>query len=328
MILFVDGIPDNNLIRFSLDKKGIRRLMLSGITNAFPYLGIKENQRLIHTLVGQDFQQPDITLPQMPRLIFNQIADPDTSFGALERCVELVKHTGAPVINHPTRVLQTMRHQVAETLQGIDGLRVPRTIRCEPLSPEDVYSMASAANIELPFIVRVAGEHGGQQMLRVDSDDAYADLHAFPFDGRAFYILEYLEFADKDGVYHKYRIAMIGQQAIARHALVGSEWKVHSHARDSDYYRAFPPEQERVARIEHEFLPHLARVFTEIRERLGLDYFGVDCSISDAGEVTLFEANAAMNLLQNLVPGLDPVIDRIRTATRDLIARRSGMSLA
>lgn len=328
MILFVDGIPDNNLIRFSLDNKGIRRLMLSGITNALPYLGIKENQRLIHTLVGQDFQQPDITLPQMPRLIFNQISDPDTSYGALERCVELVNSIGVPVINHPARVMQTMRQQVAETLKGIEGLRVPRTIRCEPLSPEDVYSMASAANIELPFIVRVAGEHGGQQMLRVETDDAHSDLHAFPFDGRAFYIIEYLDFADKDGVYHKYRIAMIGQQAIARHALVGRGWKLHVNARDSELFHTFPPEHEQVARIENEFLPHLARVFTEIRKRLGLDYFGVDCSISDAGEVTLFEANAAMNLLQNLVPGLNPVIDRIRTATRDLIARRSGMSLA
>ncbi len=327
MILFVDGIPDNNLITFDLDRKGRQRLLLSGTTNAFPYLGIRENQRLVHTLVGSQLRQPDITLPEMPRLIFNQISDPDSSYGALERCVELVNSTGAPVINHPARVLQTMRQQVAETLQGIEGLRVPRTIRCEPLSPEDVYTMASAAGIELPFIVRVAGVHGGQQMLRVDTDDAYSDLHAFPFDGRAFYILEYLEFADGDGAYHKYRIAMVGDQAIARHALVGPEWKVHGDSRKSKYSQAFPPEHERVARIEHELLPGLAAMFATIRKRLGLDYFGIDCSINVEGEMTLFEANAAMNLFQNIVPGLNPVIARLRTATRDLLARRSGMSL-
>jgi len=327
MILFVDGIPDSNLINFSLDKKGKQQLWLSGTTNAFPFLGIRQNQRLVHTLVGSEYRQPDITLPQMPRLIFNQISDPDTSYGALERCVELVKSTGAPVINHPARVLRTMRHHVTEALQGIQGLRVPQTIRCEPLSPEDVYHMADAAGIELPFIVRVAGMHGGKQMLRVDTQEVHPDMHAFPFDGRAFYISEYLDFADKDSAYHKYRIVMIGDQAIVRHALVGQEWKVHSDSRDSSYSQNFPPEHVRVARIEHEFLPGLSGVTSTIRKRLDLDYFGIDCSISTEGEMILFEANAAMNLFQNFDPGLAPVITRLLTTTRDLISRRSGMTL-
>lgn len=327
MILFIDGMPDNNLIRFNLDGKGKQQLILSGTTNALSYLRISKNQCLVQTLFGSKFNQPEMVLPTMPRLIFSQISDPDTSLGALERCVELVKNIGAPVINHPASVMQTMRHQVAETLQGIDGLRVPRTIHCTPMSPDDVFTMASAAGIKLPFIVRVAGDHGGKQMLRVDGEQDYTNMHAFPFDGRAFYIAEYLDFADRDGAYHKYRIAVIGDQSIARHALVGSAWNVHADNRKSPYSRAFPPEHERVARIEHEFLPKLSGMISTIRDRLGLDYFGIDCGISDDAEVTLFEANAAMNIFQNTVPGLNPVIDRIRTVTRDLISRRSGMSL-
>lgn len=327
MILFVDGVPDNSLIGFSLDEKGNRRLMLDGTTNAFPYLGIRENQRLVRTLLNSKFKQPDMILSEAPRLIFNQISDPDISYEALGRCVELVNSIRVPVINHPARVMRTMRQQVAETLQGIEGLRVPRTIRCNPLSPEDVYRMASAAEIELPFIVRVAGRHGGEQMLRIDTDDAYPNLHAFPFDGRAFYILEYLDFADKDGAYHKYRIAVAGDQPIVRHALVSPDWNVHAGTRHSAYALTFEHEHERIARIEHKFLPELGGMISTIRKRLGLDYFGIDCSISENGEMTLFEANAAMNLLQNDAPGLNPVVARLRDAIRDLISRRSGMTL-
>ncbi len=102
---------------------------------------------------------------------------------------------------------------------------------------------------------------------------------------------------------------------------------MHADARSAAYSPAFPPEHERVARIEHEFLPGLGGMISTIRKRLGLDFFGIDCSISDEGEVTLFEANPAMNMFLNNVPGLNPVIDRIRTETRKLISSRSQMSL-
>ena len=328
MILFVDGMPDNNMIRFSLDSKGKQHLYLKGSTNALPFLRLGENQRMVYTLFGPKFKQPDLLMQSKPRLIFSQVTDPDTSRGALERFVHLMQKIDAPVINHPASVLRTTREQVTDTLQGIDGLRVPRTIRCKPLSPEDVYTMAAAAGIELPFIVRMAGVHGGKQMFRVDTQEDYPQLHAFPFDGRAFYISQYLDFADGSGAYHKYRIAVIGDQVISRHALVGPEWNVHGSTRKTDYFLTFPPEHERVARIEHEYLPALAGMISTIRKRLELDYFGIDCSINEDGGVTLFEANAAMNLFQNDVPGLIPVIDRIRVATRDLISSRSGMSLA
>jgi len=324
MILFIDGMPDDGLVRVHVDSGGQRRLLLRGTTNALPFLGLARDLWQVRTLYGADVVQPDLLLPERPRLIFNQISDPDTSQGALERCVQLVGQIGAPVINHPARVMLTRRHEVAGALQGIAGLRVPRTIRCEPLSPEDVFAMAASAGIETPFLVRVAGLHGGRQMQRVDGDGDVPRLHAFPFDGRAFYITEFLDFADAMGAYHKFRIAVVGNRAIARHALVGPDWNVHGRARRSAFALQFPPEHERVARVEQEFLPGLDAVLTTMQERLGLDCFGIDCSISERGEVSLFEANAAMNLFQNDVPGLNPVIDRIRDATRELIAERSG----
>jgi hypothetical protein len=327
MILFVDGMPDDNLVRFSVDGNGRQSLFLRGTTNALPFLGISKDQVLVYTLYGSGFKQPDLTLPVKPKLIFSQISDPDTSLGALERCVELVKAVGAPVINHPAMVLRTARHEVMDALQGIDGLRVPRTIRCEPSSPEDVFDMARGAGLDAPFIVRVAGRHGGRQMLRVGGEGDYPRLHVFPFDGRPFYISEYLEFADRDGVYHKHRIAVIGDRAIARHALAGPEWSVHADTRNLAFSASLPAEHERVARIEHEFLPGLAGLVAIIRSRLGLDYFGIDCNIAEDGMVTLFEANTAMNMFQNTERSLEPVIERIRTATRGLIASRSGMSL-
>jgi len=62
----------------------------------------------------------------------------------------------------------------------------------------------------------------------------------------------------------------------------------------------------------------------EIHQRIGLDYFGIDCHLGEQGELQIFEVNATMNTL--LVPEggdrsyVEPIIDRIR----QMIALRSG----
>jgi hypothetical protein len=42
------------------------------------------------------------------------------------------------------------------------------------------------------------------------------------------------------------------------------------------------------------FGPELQRVLRELATRIGLDYFGIDCSIAPDGRLLLFEADAAM----------------------------------
>jgi hypothetical protein len=68
----------------------------------------------------------------------------------------------------------------------------------------------------------------------------------------------------------------------------------------------------------------------EIQRTLGLDYAGIDFSLSQEGEIILFEANAAMNVI---APGRDerwdyrrPHVQRIIDGTREMLIRRAKTS--
>ena len=44
------------------------------------------------------------------------------------------------------------------------------------------------------------------------------------------------------------------------------------------------------------FSPSVRNVLRSVRERIGLDFFGVDFAITPGGDVVLFEANATMGV--------------------------------
>ena len=71
------------------------------------------------------------------------------------------------------------------------------------------------------------------------------------------------------------------------------------------------------------------RTLEAIRDRMPLDFFGIDFDVDDAGQVVFFEANAAMNLLRGPnepkdVALPDAPFDRIKAAFRRAVDRRIG----
>jgi glutathione synthase/RimK-type ligase-like ATP-grasp enzyme len=86
---------------------------------------------------------------------------------------------------------------------------------------------------------------------------------------------------------------------ILRHMVIGDSWLLHaqrrSEATESD-------EEEVLEAFDREIAPKVRAVCMEIGDRLDLDYFGIDCSISSEGVMTLFEANACMNIMFNSAP--------------------------
>jgi glutathione synthase/RimK-type ligase-like ATP-grasp enzyme len=54
------------------------------------------------------------------------------------------------------------------------------------------------------------------------------------------------------------------------------------------------------------FDPAVERVLATVRERMGLDFFGMDFGVTEDDRLVLFEANATMSFMQNLsVPGFE-----------------------
>ena len=104
-----------------------------------------------------------------------------------------------------------------------------------------------------------------------------------------------------------------------RHVIVGETWLLHAERRAQD---TGAEELTALAGFEESPPPAIRTAMLGIARTVGLDYFGVDCSIRPDGQVLVFEANACMNILLNSAPSpnmWDAPIAAILAALRRLL---------
>jgi glutathione synthase/RimK-type ligase-like ATP-grasp enzyme len=324
-ILFINGINDRSVIGVKLDRNSRLVQLIDGNTSIHRRLPLKPGIDHEFMLFGKGVQQHAVQFQVQPSLIFNQIADADTHRGALDRCIELCRQVDSKVINRPEKVLQTTRDQVSARLQGIPGLVMPRILRFRPQSPEAVLEFALENRILHPYFVRVAGGHHGRNMVRLDSPGDMSSLHALPFDGRDYYLSQFVDYRAEDGLYHKLRIIVIDGEPLLRHALYHDNWLVHASARA--FMKQRESWQEDIARFDRlsaEELPKLRSLIDEITKRLELEYYGIDCSLLPDGRLLVFEANANMNVLHSPNQATRYRVEAIQQALYRMLEKYSG----
>jgi hypothetical protein len=250
-----------------------------------------------HRLVvtPESFEGPPPDLSRYP-VIANMITEAEHSSGLLRNLDKWLSPLPQRVINPPAAVLRTTRDQVAGLLTGIEGLIVPRTVRFRRCEAEAAAQRLVGAGT---VILRRPGTHGGDVIGLFDSFDAA--LEALEGDGEHI-ATEFVDYRSPDGLYRKFRLFFIGQHRILRHALIGDSWMVHGAARTK--FMAERPEliaEEREAfESEEPFSPDVCATFDAVRERMPLDFFGLDFGLTPSGQVVLFEANATMSFMPNL----------------------------
>ena len=229
------------------------------------------------------------------RVILNLITDPDQNPKTLENLKKLLRDHPGPVLNRPEAVLRSSRDQVASLLEGTPGLVVPKTIRVRNPKPNLVVDAIERAGMRFPLIVRLAGTHTGIILGLFERMDA---LRAAITQPDEHIVTEFVDFRSEDGHYRKYRAFFIGEEIIFRHMIVSDEWSVHA----SDRMRFMVERPELLAEEQALFdkadgaLPRqVMETLEAIRERMPLDYFGMDFGILPDGRLVLFEANATMN---------------------------------
>ncbi len=317
-IWMVLGVPDSGTVPLRLPNARRRPLM------DFP--GTASFRNYLPVTFPQDreiwFGPPEgpIRLTADAAPLINFQADADIYSIALNKTQRLVSGWNVPCFNSPSAVLATTRDQVARRLTGVRGLIVPRTERWVMGDKAGLEAAIVAAGLTWPVLVRLTGQHGGDSLVKLDSPK---DLHAcqdLPATGTSIYVTEFQDFREADGYYRKYRLVVVGRQIILRHILIGHVWLLHALRRapetDAD-------EEARMARFETDLLPVIQPAVLEIADRLGLDYFGIDCNIDAEGQILLFEANACMNVLHRTDPPpnmWDKPIAEAEAALMDLLA--------
>ena len=324
-VWFVKGIPDDRFVKALIKPTGRISFSTGGSINLRwkmePFFDV--HQLMI----------PGPVRHGNPQLIVNEISNPETHSEVLTLCERLCEDHGCPVINHPKYIPMTMRDVMAARLSTIPGLVVPRTIRANPKTPSEVEEIVRSHDLGNPFLMREIGKHGGETLLRISLPDDRDLLHQFAYDGRAFYLTEFVDYPSDDGLYRKLRIACIDGEIRLRHLLILDNWMVHASARAFMDERPHLIEEELpyLENFENDVKPKIAATFAAICKAVPLDYFGVDCHVYPDGKVLLFEANANMNMLINTRTDeatVQPYIDRIVEDLRLLLVERMSSNQA
>ena len=255
-------------------------------------------------------------LAQNIQLVVNLVSDADQTEALLPLAADLVDRFGLPVVNHPRKVQQTTRDAVADLLAEIPGCRVPQALRLKAGAERSEMAMKAMLPFASSWLARPVGTHGGDDFEKVEN---MAALSAFLSQrpDHDHYLIEYIDYVSADGHFRKYRFIFVDDQILPYHLCIGRDWKLHHINTDMAH-------QPWMQQEEAAFLNDPAAVFTPaqmqalqvIRERVGLDYFGIDCGLDMAGNVVVFEVNASM-LVHARNEGFlykDPAVRRIKLA--------------
>jgi glutathione synthase/RimK-type ligase-like ATP-grasp enzyme len=324
-VAHVLGIDDSNRVEVALLSPDITRARHKYTGNVDLRSLLNPDEFEVFDIICGGMKADPVRLERI-HVILNAVCDADTNTQALAVVSRMQQQLGVPVINAPERVLQTTRDALYRTLSGQPGLHMPATARIQPRYRSDVPAMAAAAGIRMPFLVREAGTHGGTNLTVVDDPTRLDELDKFPFDGRDFYVTEYVEFRSPDGLYRKYRVVIIGGVPIARHMIAKKDWNIHAEDRRA-LMNGSPGLQAEEEQFLRDFSPERFPVFETLPPKLGLDYFGVDFGFDENGDLVVFETNCCFRAViegeaHDSIPYHRALIERIKTALGDLIRRR------
>jgi glutathione synthase/RimK-type ligase-like ATP-grasp enzyme len=220
-------------------------------------------------------------------------------------------------------------------LARLNGLIVPAIsfFPGDVLAGPDGPAALVARGFTFPLLLRTPGFHMGQHFIKVDSPDllaaAASALRVAERPGAELLAIEFLDARGADGFARKYRIMMVGGELYPLHLAISPNWKIH-------YFSADMADRADHRAEEEKFLTDMPGVIggkgiealKRLQVELGLDYGGVDFGLNQQGDILLFEANATMVVEQ---PSDDPrwdyrrtAVDRIQTAVRNLLLKRSG----
>jgi glutathione synthase/RimK-type ligase-like ATP-grasp enzyme len=240
----------------------------------------------------------------------------------------LVDRWSRSVINPPERIAVLSRDGVCATLRNVPGVDMPTTVRTERAALRALGAgLTPLAELlpdaDFPLIVRPIGSHAGQGLEKIMSAGdiaAYLDR----VDAERFYVSHFVDYSGPDGVFRKYRIALIEGRAFVCHYAMSEHWMIayfNAGMAESAVKRA--EEAECMAHFDEQFAVRHATALQAIHERMGLPYVAIDCAENRAGELLIFEVDNAMVVHamdpEDMFPYKKPAMRKVFVAFRQML---------
>ena len=265
---------------------------------------------------------------------FLAISESACNNALLERLRPTLAAWPLPLVNGAPEVIARLTRDGAHAiLAGAPGLLHPVTMRVSRGSLLACGSYGRGLDSllpegRLPILIRPVDTHAGNGLERLESASdlaAYLGRHA----DETFYLSPFVEYASADGLYRKQRIAFIDGHAYPVHLATSEHWMVHYlSAGMSGHPRRRLEEAGWMASFDDSFARRHAAAFEALHQRLGLDYFGIDCAEAPDGRLLLFEVDVAMAVHDldpaSTFPYKKPVIRRLFDAFCRMLQDRAA----
>jgi len=241
-----------------------------------------------------------------------------------------------PMLNPPRLVANLDRDKLHNLLRGVKGLDIPATesVTRAQLSDASRQNLKSdrllaevAAELRFPFIVRPRGSHAGVGLARIDGPAAI-DRYLAERAEQEFFVSRFVDYANDDGLFRKYRIVVIDGRSYACHMAIADRWDIWYLNANMAFSASKRLEEESFMRdFETTFAVRHQDALAAMAERVGLDYFTIDCAENKRGELLIFEADntAVVHNMDSpdLFPYKPPQMRKIFDAFAAMLYRRS-----
>jgi tetratricopeptide (TPR) repeat protein len=286
-------------------------------TNAPLDFCINTSVDALHRYYLVDDRQETETLPACD-VVFCAIEGADASAQTIARALRLVDAQMRPVINDPRHLTNLRRSLLGTVIGHVPHCGIAQT---RLLGRDEVRAVTG-----LPIIIRPTGTQGGKGLGRITTSGELSDYLEQHVED-SFYVAPFVDYRSADSYYRKYRVIVIGGQPFAYHLAISDTWMVHYHSSLMDGHAWMRAEEEQFLGAPESVFAHWATVFADIATGVGLDYFGVDCTLMPDGSVFVFECGNGMFVHGIESPPFEykfPAIARIFSALGDLIATRAS----
>ena len=201
-----------------------------------------------------------------------------------------------PLLNPPHLVGNLDRDKLYQLLCGIEGLDIPATFNMTRGQLSDVsrsrlsFSEISAGT-QFPVIIRPRGSHAGVGLAKLDDGDA-VDIYLKERPEQDFFVSRFVDYASDDRLFRKYRVAFVEGRPYACHMAIADRWDIwYLNAGMSEDAEKRLEEETFMRTFDTGFGRRHRTALADMADRIGLDYFTIDCAENKRGELLVFEAD-------------------------------------
>jgi glutathione synthase/RimK-type ligase-like ATP-grasp enzyme len=246
-----------------------------------------------------------------------------------------------PVVNAPDRIARLTRDGTWALLRSAPGVTVPINARIDRptmarIAGGDQMIGAVLTGETFPIIARPLDSHAGEGLEKLDDRAAFAD-YLLRRPEEAFYLAPFIDYRGPDGLYRKYRVALIAGRPFASHMAVSTHWMIHYLNADRMKQASGRAEEAHfMATFDEEFAARHATALEAIARRVGLEYLPFDCGETRDGRLLIFETGTNMivhamdspELFPYKRPQMQKVFAAFETMLRDVCRRAPGVAKA